>query len=478
MTSKNIKMGEKLLFDFINSNIVFKLLFLFQFHEINNNNLDDEYPSDEISFARIAFGLEPDEDGLFTDPPNKSFLKMLHNLMEYMFKYDDFGPFIDEIKEQISSGIRYIDNKNDQIMVFLYNVMMTDKFITYEHFKNMDKFVGSNKTLYEIIKLYNTKNNKTMTIKKHIGSHKDQLVFLAEDEDGREWVIKWVDPLGQGSIDEEIKDIKRIVTEGGTTFNVSFDWEFYDKKVLVAEKLIPIDEYDNVTEIFSQILEFQLKYIHRFALHLDIKPDNIMKRYTPNGDHPKYFLIDMDLVKSVYSEGVFSRSHGTRLWAPNIHTRVRSTYIDDIKELFYTINALILRRLHILNKINVPDPITFIEIATEDDFNDRDVWNQVEKSMKVPVYQVAPNMWLLHEEIQLSPLVRNEKIYKELSDEAKKSKPKTKSSRLPPKVGHKIICLRCGKRNNTDNFMMVENSRKHFTFCDKKCQQVFYQFHK
>ena len=61
------------------------------------------------------------------------------------------------------------------------------------------------------------------------------------------------------------------------------------KRVLVVEKLLPLGKDDNIYKIGMSVVE-QLSYLHTFAIHNDIKPDNIMKKIVDG--KPEYYLID------------------------------------------------------------------------------------------------------------------------------------------------------------------------------------------
>ena len=66
-------------------------------------------------------------------------------------------------------------------------------------------------------------------------------------------------------------------------------YRVWDNPVLVMEKLVNLGPSDNEYLLGIHVLN-QLRFLHSFAVHCDIKPQNIMKRETEQGN--EYLLID------------------------------------------------------------------------------------------------------------------------------------------------------------------------------------------
>ena len=402
----------------------------------------------------------------------------------------------------------------------ILNMFDTD-YVTREIFKVL-KQIKHTDEVFEILKLYNPKTKKKIKLIKSLGIASDQNVFLAEDDYGREWVIKYAE---DESMDEN-ENINRIRDEGGTTFEVSNGWHLSKSEtVLVMERLLPIDEYDDEYEMGRQLIP-QLQSMHKFALHEDLKPDNIMKRNTPNG--PLFFIIDMDLrmystgisklggVMSVYGENI--RYISTPLFGPNIQVKIlKSTYRDDLFELCYVMNALLLLRKRLLSvshftKENIKllceangieefkftDPITFLKINKYT--NERNLWTVMEGLLKKNTEGEFPNYAESSDYIDINvsthvlenynkAVLENdfqqrtetkEMLYTKLLHILRPSNDRRKAlgfhpSDLKPRTINKMICYRCGRKN--DKGTHQKDADRGYIFCNSKCQNVFYKFH-
>lgn len=123
----------------------------------------------------------------------------------------------------------------------------------------------------------------------------------------------------------------------------SFDtsYHFWGYRVLSMEKLDKLNAKDDEFELALQILD-QLKHLHKFGVHSDIKPLNIMKKRNYKTKKTIYYLIDFGGIS-------YERlDHGYRrwIWSPNwtsqkSHQKNQVTTMKyDFIELGYTMKHL------------------------------------------------------------------------------------------------------------------------------------------
>lgn len=200
-----------------------------------------------------------------------------------------------------------------------------------------------------------TSAKNTLRFERSLAIQDDQNVFLVVDEKDKKWVLKWSsEEKSNGNAMTEELNYRSIQKHGGTTPDLLSGYYVGDFPVLVIEFLYALDVSDNPLEVGRQLL-LQLKYIHKFALHLDLKPDNIRKRMTGQlgGGTPQYFIIDMDLCTNLVTCGpgpnCYKREHYTPFYAStdmDASEVAYGSYRHDLMELFYVINELSLGRLY------------------------------------------------------------------------------------------------------------------------------------
>ena len=101
-------------------------------------------------------------------------------------------------------------------------------------------------------------------------------------------VVKWYqsnkrDTLYEIGIYKKLRHLKCPVPWFSSTY------EFWNSPVLVMERLQGLTKEDDEFEVAIEVIK-QLRYLHQFGIHNDLKPGNIMKRMQ-NGK-PVYFMID------------------------------------------------------------------------------------------------------------------------------------------------------------------------------------------
>lgn len=167
-------------------------------------------------------------------------------------------------------------------------------------------------------------------------------VVLEGKLSNRDVIVKWYQSKKRDCT-YEAEIYQRMKDAGANTPWFSSKFMFWDKPVLVIERLQPLDHYDNPQKLGIHILK-QLKFLHKFAVHCDIKPGNIMKRVSyDNGKmFTSYILIDYGGVSTEKLE------HGYRrwIWSPKYtsqpsHQRDQiATAVNDFVELGYTLRIL------------------------------------------------------------------------------------------------------------------------------------------
>lgn len=190
---------------------------------------------------------------------------------------------------------------------------------------------------------YNPKTGKRLMWNRSLAIQADQNVYLVTDDADERWVLKWE---GDGSTQEMLEErhYTNIDRLGGVTPRRIKGFYVLGISVLVLEYLEALDITDNPLEVGRQLIATQLKYIHVFGLHNDLKPDNIRKR---RGDPPVYFIIDMDLDTSLMPGGTFKRNH----WTPFYQSQPMfpfkfsyGSYRADLIELGSVMNQMVAAR--------------------------------------------------------------------------------------------------------------------------------------
>lgn len=199
----------------------------------------------------------------------------------------------------------------------------------------------------------NASTKEQLVMARQLSIQADQNVYLMKSaNDGKDWVVKW--PKGR----EELNYLE-IQKRGGKTPIIKTGFTLGGIPLLVIEHLAGLDVQDDPVELVQQLLRTQLKYIHQFATHQDLKPDNIRKRINPDGTI-EYFIIDMDLITTTMSRPisylgkyestpprVFHRGIATPFYSSTPLALVPFfTYKEDIKELMLVYNEMLLQKAY------------------------------------------------------------------------------------------------------------------------------------
>lgn len=336
-----------------------------------------------------------------------------------------------------------------------------------------------------------------MTFVKSLSIASDQFVWLVQnDGTARQWVAKIAT-----SAEKEIKNYERLKQAGGATVEIAEgEWMYGHKRMLVMEKLLPLDEYDDEAEIAIQLLTNQLPYLHTFAVHADLKPDNIMKRNKKDGSI-EYFIIDMELHTERLQSGMFARDLFTPLFHVDLSTTFSTcSFYSDLLELYGTVVALTLQRVRIVKG----DLAAIRTVSEMSEGHIKEAWNLHSsepvpdpllylKSLKLstPYYvdramqsalQLVPDVWI--ELLKPRRYLKNQinpggepslRYYLDLVKLFKEAQEGRRSQGVhPSQLAPKTIksCLRCGQ-----DAQHAEIDKPERVFCNSICQQVFYTYH-
>lgn len=164
---------------------------------------------------------------------------------------------------------------------------------------------------------------------------------VIEGPSPRSVVVKYISSR-KHTIEDEIDHYQKLDKMGCSLPWYSADFFYWNTRVLVLEKLEPLGPYEDEYQVGRQILR-QLRYLHRYGCHSDIKPPNIMKRKRKGGKgRYDYFLIDYGGVATVPLKEGYKRWIWTEKWSsqePHVKNQV-ITPTQDFIELAYVMRVI------------------------------------------------------------------------------------------------------------------------------------------
>lgn len=157
---------------------------------------------------------------------------------------------------------------------------------------------------------------------------------------GRTMVVKW---YGSEKRDTtfEMENYRQLRDIGCPVPWFSAKFEILGEPVLVMEKLSNLGSSDNPYRMGMDVLG-QLKFLHTFGIHCDIKPGNVMKRSEGKDGGTKYYLIDYGGVAKDKMSGGYRRWVWSGKWtSQKAHEKhqVCTPYADFV-ELGFTMRAI------------------------------------------------------------------------------------------------------------------------------------------
>jgi serine/threonine protein kinase len=244
------------------------------------------------------------------------------NQLDSLIKIYDSSNTVNKKYDQLRRNHRSKDNKKKLFACAVYLSFSIRHFMM----KNYDNLtcISSDKT--QQIKLL-----KILTTHKHT-------VILIGDLNGKEVIIKYY-KSEKKNIKYEINIYNKLSRDGCPLPWFTDDFTFLGARVLVMERLSRLSKSDNIYEIGSAVIN-QLSYLHKFGLHNDIKPDNIMKKKVNN--KYEYYLIDYGGASVEKFRYGYKRWIWTSRWTSQRGGQANqvSTPQNDFIELAYTLNYL------------------------------------------------------------------------------------------------------------------------------------------
>ena len=141
----------------------------------------------------------------------------------------------------------------------------------------------------------------------------------------------------------ELEVLRRLSQTECPMYWFSSSFMFWTTRVLVRECLEPLRESDhtNINIIASDILN-QLRYLHTFGVHNNIKPENICVRLANQSFRRTFFLVDYEGVATERLRSGFRRTMWTPLFASQSPTQDMqvTTPLNDLIELGYTLQYI------------------------------------------------------------------------------------------------------------------------------------------
>lgn len=393
----------------------------------------------------------------------------------------------------------------------------TDMDETYrEDYPNKDLWIkqrGGEEKFNRYLQCFNKTSGENLKIIKSLSIASDQTVYLVEDSKNRQYVLKWD---SKDSVVKEVENYLRIQKLGGTIPDLAENpkrWVVLGRPALVMEKLLPLDVTDDEMVLGSQLLRTQLPYIHQFAVHADLKPDNIMKRNRSidGSIPPQYFIIDMDLHTEKLDDG-YHRDHFTPIYHFQLSmSNQKTSYRDDLMELYGVMVSMYLSKIRFLQhrywtegldtenmreaweeqkdnippfvipgengEKGIPDVEQFLKFGTAIHRNNKKIVDAYQRYIfsGMPAH-IADYRWYLHRNVPLggeSPLRVYQNLAERLEDERFTVRPKELGydiERIKQKLQEQRIgtsCLRCGN----------QELKKKDAFCNEICRRVFVDYH-
>lgn len=190
---------------------------------------------------------------------------------------------------------------------------------------------------YDKLYCYSLNSDSIIQLEHVLATHKNTVVLLGT-HNNQKVVIKYYKSNKKDTA-HEIDIYAKLQKMGCNLPWFSKQFMILGQPVLVMERLSKINKRDDIYKIGNAVIE-QLSYLHRFGLHNDIKPDNIMKKKV--GDRYEYYLIDYGGVSTEKMRYGYHRWIWTEKWTcqkKGEHNQI-STPKHDFIELAYTLNYI------------------------------------------------------------------------------------------------------------------------------------------
>lgn len=247
--------------------------------------------------------------------------------MDHKRIYQDFPIPLREQLQHIYERQGKRGQGNEQQLVEIYQSLSYWDLLDESWFPRIQCYSANGKKIIRLVRFI--KNSESVKVVEGI-------------LEGRPVVVKSI-LSKKHAIQDEMANYSRLKKLGCPIPWFSSKFSFWGQPVLVLEKLEPLEPWDNEYTLGIQILR-QLRYVHRFGCHSDIKPQNIMKRVDGKRSkrNTEYFLIDYGGVADEPLKKGYRRWIWTRKWTsqePHVSGQV-ITEMHDFIELGYVMKAI------------------------------------------------------------------------------------------------------------------------------------------
>lgn len=287
----------------------------------------------------------PADDSVSDEGPTT---ENLHNEFSPARVRDLYRSFPDELKHQIkvlapefSKDSRVLETYRTIMGSFPYQGHVDVEIWGYAMVSAIPVLEIVQKTRFNILRCYNERGH-LIKLENEITSGKHVRLYSATHlRTGRQVIVKLYQSSSGRDTSYENGIYRRLGKPEPCFSTAYFLWGC---PVLVMAPLRPLDTKDDEYEMGIQVIQ-QLRYLHRFGVHCDIKPGNVMKRLRYNGKK-RYLVIDYGGVS------VETKAHGYRrwVWSPKWTSQPRrsenegrdviATAKNDLIELGYTMKTL------------------------------------------------------------------------------------------------------------------------------------------
>ena len=121
-------------------------------------------------------------------------------------------------------------------------------------------------------------DGRSINLVKVIKSGKHAVVLEGYMNEYQPLIIKWYQS-SKRDCSYEAGVYSKLKALGCPLAGFDTNFKYWEKPILVLEKLQPLNQFDNEYRVGCDVIN-QLKYLNTFAVHADIKYQNLMKRVT------------------------------------------------------------------------------------------------------------------------------------------------------------------------------------------------------
>lgn len=218
-------------------------------------------------------------------------------------------------------------NKKIVMRLSIFTLIHSNDLLTPDYFQ-------------QILCFNDNDNSDTIKLLSVLKEGKHAKVFEGRDKNNETKVVKYYnsekrDTCFEIGVYDKLKELNMKLP----WFNSNY--YFWNSKVLVLEKLTKLNSKEDEFDLAIQLIK-QLKILHTFGVHSDIKPLNIMKKRNYKTKKTTYYLIDFGGI----SYEKFQHGYRRWIWSPKwtcqtSHQKNQCTTMKhDFIELGYTMKHI------------------------------------------------------------------------------------------------------------------------------------------